>query len=69
MRFIDMKSGVNFNLQELVGENALKAYETYIKLTEYSSLITDVSSDVMIGNDYNLRNYSYPMGLCVKEAK
>ena len=61
-----MENDTIFNLKELVGEKALEAYDTYIKLSEYSSLFFDTQKDIIVSNDYTLRNYSYPMGLYVK---
>jgi len=61
-----MDTDIDLNLKELVGEKALEAYDTYVKLSEYSLLFSNAQKDMVICDNYNLRNYSYPMGIVCK---
>ena len=68
MELLKNYNSINFKLKELVSEDALEAYFTYVKLTEYSSLSNNADNNLLICDDYNLRNYSYPMGLWIREV-
>jgi len=61
-----MEKEAPLNLKELIGKNALDAYDAYIKLTQYSNLINDIQNDFLFCDDYKLRNYNFPLGIYVK---
>lgn len=56
----------NIDFNKLIGEEENKAYEDYVKLTEYNNLIyTDY---VLLANiDYASRDMTFPVGLVIKD--
>jgi len=64
-----MEYSVGFNLKELVGKDALEAYDTYAELKKIAdfALFTNVQKDTVICDNYDLRDYNYPMDLVLRE--
>jgi len=64
-----MKRSKDLKLKELVGKNAMKAYDNYVNLKELADLsfFADTQEDLAGYSNYNLKDYCYPIGLVFKE--
>lgn len=56
----------NFDIIELVGKKEFDAYQNYTVLTSYENIIFNEQQNGTICDDYTMRDFSYPMDICIK---
>jgi hypothetical protein len=61
-----MAAKENIDISELVGKKELEAYQNYIKLTSYENLLFHEQQNGTVCDDYTMRDFSYPMDVCMK---